>query len=225
MSDIAPEKKKKKKKKPRKLPRILSDREIELLYSVIPKKSFTGVRNRSAINLMLYGGMRVSEVCDLKISNFYWADPQKELDGRDNSTILILGKGDKERKIGIPKNIRADLGLWQELRPKEAEYFLCTHAGKRLTRNYLYAAIKRYVARALFKAPEIERESLNGLKNLHPHILRHTIATKMQLSGVPLTVIKEFLGHSSISTTMIYQHVSSSDVISAQNKFFEQNKQ
>lgn len=213
------------KKKKRRLPKILSDREIELLYSIIPKKSFTALRNKAAIDLMLYGGLRVSEACDLKNSSFYWADPQKEIDGRDNSTISIIGKGDKERKIGIPKNIRADLTNWREKQPKEAEFFLCTHLGKRLTRNYLYAALKRYTAKAVLKIPLTDQDSYSGLKYLHPHILRHTIATKMQLAGIPLPVIQAFLGHSSISTTMIYQHVAALDVIAAQNKFFGQSQQ
>jgi len=215
---------KKKKKRKSRLPKILTDAEIKLLFDTIPTRSFTAVRNRAAFDLMLYGGMRVSEVCDLKNSSFYWADPTKEIDGRENSTISIIGKGDKERKIGIPKNIRADLNKWREKQPKEAEFFVCTHLGKRITRNYLYAALKRYVARSLLKVADADKDSYAGLKSLHPHIFRHTIATKMQLAGIPLPVIQQFLGHSNITTTMIYQHVSAIDVISAQNKFFGQSQ-
>jgi len=214
----------KKKKRKSRLPKILTKLEIDLLFETIPVRSFTAIRNRAAFDLMLYGGMRVSEVCDLKTNSFYWADPQKELEGKDNSTILILGKGDKERKIGIPKNIRADLSKWLEKKPKEAEFFVCTHDGNRLTRNYLYAALKRYTAKALLKVAVADTDKYSGLKYLHPHTFRHTIATQMQESGVPVPVIMEFLGHSSISTTMIYTHVSASAVIAAQNKFFNMEK-
>lgn len=201
----------KRKKRPRKLPKILKDHEIDVLFDVIPNRSFTAQRNRAAFLMMVYGGLRVQEVCSLRPEDFYWAETSKD------STVFVKGKGENERTIGIPRLASEDLKKWMKKRP-ESEWFFCTHKGNQIHRNYFYAALKRYAKRALKKIPEAAQIQYHGLKIIHPHMLRHTIATKMiRETGNPW-IVRRFLGHVDVRTTMIYEHLDSSDVMDAMDR-------
>ncbi|HOL80630.1 MAG TPA: tyrosine-type recombinase/integrase [Ignavibacteriales bacterium] len=139
---------------------------------------------------LLYGcSLRVSEVCNLKISNF---DFNKKF-------IKITGKGNKTRIVPIGnKSLSILLEYFNNFRSNSNlnESFLINQKGKKLYPKFIYNIVRKYL-------------SLNtNLKKKSPHILRHSSATHMLDNGADLMAVKEILGHSKLSTTQIYTHVS-----------------
>lgn len=171
------------------IPNILSGEEIELLFQQPNQKSAIGSRNRAILEVLYSSGLRVSEVCSLKIYDV------------DDSFVRVMGKGRKERivPIGAPAVQAVDHYLLHHRgkynSEKEVTLFL-TKRGSPLDRIAIWRMIKRYARRA-------------GItKNIYPHTLRHSFATHLLDQGADLRVIQEMLGHANISSTDRYTQVS-----------------
>lgn len=151
----------------------------------------TCIRDIAVIELLFATGMRISELCSLKPEN---------IDLR-SSNILIYGKGSKERilQIGNPDVINA-LNLYQQTykdKISECGYFFVNRAGRKISDQSVRIMINKYV-------------SLAGVSiHITPHMFRHSFATLLLEQEVDIRYIQQMLGHSSISTTEIYTHVSS----------------
>lgn len=150
------------------------------------------LRDAAVIELLFATGIRISELCSLKIFNvdFY------------EKTILIYGKGAKERRIQIGNE--EVLAILQEYRndfKKEIEncqYFFVNQTGKPLSDQTVRRMINKYVSLAAIEL------------HITPHMFRHTFATSLLESDVDIRYIQEMLGHSSINITQIYTHVAMS---------------
>jgi integrase/recombinase XerC len=152
-------------------------------------------RDRLILELLYGAGLRVSELCGLDLD---------ALSG-GTETLLVLGKGRKERSVPLGRWIgeafQAYLALRDQLRhPKtraqDPRALLLGRQGKRLGVRQVQHLVRRYGALA------------SGRADLHPHVLRHMCATHMLEGGADLRVIQEFLGHQSLSTTQRYTHLS-----------------
>ncbi len=181
-------------KKNKKIPQFFYNKEIEELYKTIDLNDFLGERNLAIIE-MLYGlGLRVSELCNLDISDISF----------DTNVVLVRGKGNKERLVPINtyckeavlnyiSNTRKDLLM----KSKSNTYILfLNHRGKKLTTR----GIRDILTRLINKTSQIA--------NISPHMLRHTFATHLLNNGADIRSVQELLGHSQLSTTQIYTHVS-----------------
>lgn len=180
--------------RPRHLPDVLSDADIAAIQATFDR-SLPGPARNYVIVEVLYGcGLRVSELCNLKLSNIY----------ADEEMLQVVGKGDKER--WVPINSRA-LGLLLDylvsirshipVRPGEEKYVFLNLRGRHLSRVAVFQFVKEAVAAA-------------GIaKNVSPHSFRHSFATELVQNGADLRAVQEMLGHESISTTEIYTHLSS----------------
>ena len=183
----------------RKLPRFLSpDAAAEVM--AVPLTQVTGrevVHLRDALLLeLLYGsGLRVSELASLNVEQLSVAEAQ----------VRVLGKGRKERIVPLGSKSLAALEAYLPRRhelahPKTGHYdpaaLLLGQSGKRLTVRWLQALVQRFGALGA------------GRADLHPHALRHSCATHLLEGGADLRAIQEILGHSSLSTTQRYTHVS-----------------
>lgn len=175
-------------KQEQKLPEFLFVDEVETLFASIDKESVLGKRNLAMFEIIYASGLRVSEACNLELSDIDF----------DTRTLHVKGKGNKHRIVPFYKEAGDDLMDYiktarKELVNEDSEsiVFLNNH-GKRLTPRGVNYLLKKYY-------PE---------KNLHPHILRHSMATHLLDNGADLRIIQEFLGHSDISTTQIYTHVT-----------------
>lgn len=174
----------------RKLPSFLDWDELLRLLEA-PDESPLGLRDRALLELLYATGMRVSEIAELELAQIDW----------DEGEIRVLGKGSKERMVLMSDEARQHLQRYlDDARPalrsvETARLFLNRH-GKPLSARSIDRMLKRHALKA-------------GItKAISPHTLRHTFATHLLEGGADLRVVQELLGHSSLSTTQIYTHVS-----------------
>jgi integrase/recombinase XerD len=170
------------------LPRFLNEDEIDQLFATPDIASEEGVRDRAMLELMYAAGLRVSELVNLK---------QAEVDIQ-SGVINCHGKGSKERRVPVGKSaihwlqryltIKASYG-----RPAYPNLFL--QRGKPLTRQLAWSMIKSYAEQV-------------GLQHVSPHTLRHSFATHLLQHGADSRSVQALLGHSDISTTQIYTHIT-----------------
>ena len=179
-------------KKTKPLPVFLREDEMSRLLDEIPfEESFEGFRDRLILEMFYSTGIRLSELINIKIS-----DIEKK-----NRIIKIIGKGNKERYVFFSNECVNYLNAYLEdsrpyLNRKNSEYLFLNNTGDKLT-----AAGIQYIVKKILDS--------SGLSvKLTPHVLRHTFATHMLNEGANLMTVKELLGHSNISTTGIYTHVS-----------------
>lgn len=177
----------------RHIPDVLSYEEICSMINCIDLSQPFGHRNKAIIEIMYGCGLRVSEVTSLKISNIYIED----------EFIRIFGKGDKERLIPISQSIIKTLNLYidgerkfQNINPKHTDTLFINRRGSGLSRQMVFLIIKDLAEKAGIK------------KNIGPHTIRHSFATHLLEGGADLRAVQQMLGHSSISTTEIYTHIS-----------------
>ena len=177
----------------RHIPEVLSYEEIVKMIETIDLSQQFGHRNKAIIEVMYGCGLRVSEVISLNISDIYVKD----------EFVRIIGKGDKERLVPIGKKTLKELMLYtrgerlhQDIKPKFSDKVFISARGTSLTRQSVFLLVKSLAEKAGIK------------KTISPHTLRHSFATHLLEGGADLRAVQQMLGHSSISTTEIYTHVS-----------------
>jgi integrase/recombinase XerD len=184
------------------LPKFLTVGEVELLLRQPDEKDIHGLRDKAMLELLYATGLRVSELVRLKI---------KDLNLEDGF-LLCLGKGGKERIVPVGESaksaIRSYLGQARPLLLKEPNNFLfLTRRGSAFTRQGFWKLLKSYAKKA-----DLGRK-------ISPHILRHTFATHLLERGADLRSVQLMLGHSQITTTQIYTHVSRQQLRRVYDKF------
>lgn len=177
------------------LPDILSLEEIDALINAIDMSKGEGQRNRAIIETLYSCGLRVSELCNLLISNLYL----------EQGFIKVTGKGRKQRLVPISERAVSELQAWFadrnqiDIKKGEEDYvFVSLTRGKHLTRVMIFYVIKQLIA-------------VTGIKKqVSPHTFRHSFATHLLEGGANLRAIQAMLGHESIATTEIYTHLDKS---------------
>lgn len=179
-------------KKAQSLPAVLTVSEVDALLAVPDTNTPLGLRNRTMLEVMYATGLRVTELVNLKLDDLHL----------EIGLIQTLGKGDKERIIPIGDVAVKWLKRYlQESRPflgkqQQVDVIFLNDHGRKLTRQGVWKLIKQMVQRA-------------GItKDVSPHTLRHSFATHILENGADLRIVQELLGHSDISTTQIYTHIS-----------------
>jgi integrase/recombinase XerD len=175
------------------IPTVLSFPEIQTMLAAIDLSEPQGQRNRAMMETLYACGLRVSELCDLRLSNLF----------ADLGYLKVIGKGNKERIVPIGqealKHIQFYLDGTRRHLPKiesgHENYLFLNRRGKRLTRVMVFLIVK-------------ELAELAGVqKNVSPHTFRHSFATHLLEGGADLKAIQDMLGHESILTTEIYTHL------------------
>ena len=174
------------------LPEVLSVEEIDNLIAAIDLSKREGQRNRAIIETMYSCGLRVSEACNLKLSDLYLRE----------GFIKVEGKGSKQRLVPISERAIAEIMDYMTdraeipIKPGHEDYlFVSAHFKKRMSRITLFHIIKELAEQAGIK------------KTISPHTLRHSFATHLLEGGANLRVIQSMLGHEDIGTTEIYTHI------------------
>ena len=187
------------------LPDFLGLKEVDALLAAFARgKDPLIMRNRAILDLLYASGLRVSELCGLR------------MDGVDfkEGTVRVMGKRSRERLVPFGKSAWKSMGEYADKarasldKTGKAVHFFLSHTGNPLTRKRVWDIIKLAAKKAKID------------KNIYPHILRHSFATHLLHNGADLRVIQEMLGHSSVATTQIYTHTDLSREESIFKKFF-----
>lgn len=175
----------------KKLPKYLNFDEIEKLLNAFDNSNYINIRNSLIMELLYSTGIRVSEITNIKIKDI----------SLSNKSIKIIGKGNKERIVYFGNRCLNLINLYlkesySKLNIKNSEYFLLSKTGKKINDRTIRSIIDTAVKIANIKI------------KVSPHVLRHTFATHMLLSGADLRSVQELLGHENLSTTQIYTHLT-----------------
>lgn len=190
-------------KKKHSLPKSLSMAEVEQLLSAPDTKTDLGLRDRAILEVLYATGLRVTELITLTLTELHL----------DLGFIQTIGKGDKERIV--PLGEEATYWVQEYLatsRPSlsrgraHSPYLFLNFHGKGFSRQGIWKNLKILVREA----------GIN--KNVSPHMLRHSFATHILENGADLRIVQELLGHSDISTTQIYTHISKERMVESYRK-------
>jgi integrase/recombinase XerD len=181
------------------LPQFLSEPEIDRLLAAPDTATDEGIRDRALIELMYATGLRVSEACGLRLNDL---DIHAGL-------VLCQGKGSKQRRVPIGKSATHWVQQYLAVRRRlgsETKPELFLHRGRPLTRQTAWTIIKTHARRA-------------GMPDISPHTLRHSFATHLLQHGADSRSVQALLGHSDISTTQIYTHITDLQMRKAYDRF------
>ncbi|WP_058867503.1 site-specific tyrosine recombinase XerD [Chloracidobacterium thermophilum] len=173
------------------LPKFLTPEEVERLLQQADITTEAGARDRAMLELLYATGLRVSELCSLKLGDV----------NREAGYLVCLGKGSKERQVPIGRSALAALTRYLHFRAarpsgmEESPYLFITARGKPMTRQLCWKMVSEYGQRA-------------GLGAVTPHMIRHTFATHLLERGADLRSVQMLLGHADLTTTQIYTHVT-----------------
>ena len=175
--------------RPRKLPKVLTNDEQKALLKQCNKRYKSPLRNLCMLRLMLEAGLRAGEVVALKPDH---------LNMTTCKLMVWEGKGAKDRTLWINDDLRDLIGAWLEIRfATKEDWLFPTRTGGQLFTSYLREMVKRYAKQA--GIPEWEKVS--------PHTLRHSFGTDLYQETKNIRLVQKALGHTDLSTTMIYTHI------------------
>jgi len=187
----------------RSLPKVLSIEQIDTLLATIDKSTLPGKRDDALFELIYSCGLRISEACTLTVMNVHM----------DERLILVCGKGNKERIVPFGNRAYEKLNYYlTEVRPllvgkKNTSEVFVNYKGEPISRKGVWKRFK-------------ELEMMCGLE-VKVHTLRHSFATHLLAGGADLRSVQELLGHSDLSTTTIYTHITDGQLMEVHEKYFK----
>lgn len=177
-----------------KLPEVLTVEEIDRIIDMVDMSKNEGQRNRAILETLYSCGLRVSELCNLKLSDLYL----------DEGFIKVEGKGNKQRLVPISQRAIQEISRWLEdriggkIKEGYEDFVFLARWGKNISRIMVFHLIKELAEKAGIK------------KTISPHTFRHSFATHLLEGGANLRAIQAMMGHESIATTEIYTHIDRS---------------
>ncbi|NDY72091.1 site-specific tyrosine recombinase XerD [Desulfobacter hydrogenophilus] len=187
----------------RHLPGVISVNEVEALLNACDITTPKGQRNLAMMEIMYGAGLRVSELVFLKVVDV----------NLDAGLVRVMGKGAKERIVPIGSKAKDVVRIWLDqgrpttLKQLSSDFLFIARAGKPMTRQSFWKIIKKYALVAGIVRP------------VSPHTLRHSFATHLIEGGADLRSVQTMLGHSDISSTQIYTHISRDYLIKMHHEF------
>ena len=183
------------------LPDVLSEEDVAAIIESVDMSAWQGIRDKAVLELLYSCGLRVSEAVDMKISCLYF----------DEGFVRVIGKGDKERLVPLGEMAADALRAYLDVRPVPdsaavGDVLFLNRFARPLSRQTMFKMIKRQALAA-------------GVKStISPHTFRHSFATHLVENGADLRAVQEMLGHSSISTTQRYTHITTAQLIQTYNR-------
>lgn len=193
-------------RKGRKLPRFFYEKEMDQLFKAVQGSDILSLRNSALLELLYATGMRVSECANLTLSQLDF----------NNGIVLIHGKGDKDRYVPFGEYAQKALHKYLDNSRKQLmdkyqqqhDFVFVNNRGKQITSRGI-----EYILDQIIKKTSLTAD-------IHPHMIRHTFATHLLDNGADLRTVQEMLGHSSLSTTQIYTHVTMDHLQKDYKKYF-----
>jgi len=192
----------------RKLPDVLSLKEIDLLMDTIDLGNPQGQRNRAILETLYGSGIRVSELTQLSLSNLFFKEEM----------IRVTGKGNKQRLVPMGTHSKKYLNIYikqvrnhQKIDNNSLDIVFLNRNGRALTRQMIFTVIKRLVNKTGIQ------------KQIGPHSFRHSFATHLLENGADLRTIQVLMGHESITTTEVYTHLDSTHLKKVMESFHPRN--
>ena len=193
----------------RKLPDILSVKEIDKMLTSIDVSSPLNYRNLTILETLYGSGLRVSELIELKISDLHF----------DEGLVLITGKGNKQRLVPLGKISAQKLRVYIEkirvhlpVKKGHQDIVFLNKNGRQLTRAMIFTIVRRVA------------ENAGIQKKVSPHTFRHSFATHLLENGADLRSIQLMMGHENITTTEVYMHVDTQHLSKSLQAFHPRNK-
>ena len=187
----------------KKLPSVLGREQIEKLLTAPQPQDALCLRDIAILEMLYAAGLRATELADLQMHMLHF----------DLGVVRVMGKGSKERIVPVGAPALGALRRYiDRIRPRlmgvhgQGQWVFVSRTGQRITRVVVWQIVKRHADRV-------------GLRDVHPHTLRHCFATHLLAGGADLRVVQELLGHSSIQTTQIYTHIDRSRLKDVVTKF------
>ena len=190
------------------LPEVLTVEEIDRIIDMVDMSKNEGQRNRAMLETLYSCGLRVSELCNLKLSDLYF----------DEGFIKVEGKGSKQRLVPISQRAIQEIKWWLEdriggkIKEGYEDYVFLARWGKNISRIMVFHLIKELAEKAGIK------------KTISPHTFRHSFATHLLQNGADLRVIQQLLGHEDLATTEIYTHLNVQDLRQAVLQYHPANR-
>ena len=183
------------------LPVTLSTSEVEKLLTSFDEDRPIDIRNTAILEMLYSCGLRVSELVNLRCSDLFF----------DEGLIKVVGKGNKERFVPIGRigqeSVRRYLAIRAEGKKGFSDILFLNNRGTKLTRNMIFIIVRKGAENAGVK------------KTIGPHSLRHSCATHLVENGADISSVQQMLGHSSITTTERYLHISKKHLQQTIEKF------
>jgi integrase/recombinase XerD len=187
------------------LPKFLNQSEIETLLSQPDTSIEIGLRDRAILELMYASGLRVSEAVNLTM---------KEVD-LDLGILTTTGKGSKTRRVPVGSSavewLKSYLAVRRKKENLEVQNFFVTPLGRPINRQIIYNFIREYAEKC-------------GFQGVSPHTLRHSFATHLIQNSADIRSVQQMLGHSDISTTQIYTHITDAHLKRSYDQFHPRSK-
>jgi len=187
------------------LPKFLNQSEIEILLSQPDVSTEIGLRDRAILELMYASGLRVSEAVNVKLSDI----------DLDAGILTTTGKGRKTRRVPVGSSAVEWLKSYLTLRRKkeniEVQNLFVTPLGRPINRQIIYDFVREYAEKC-------------GLEGVSPHTLRHSFATHLIQNRADIRSVQQMLGHSDISTTQIYTHITDAHLKRSYDQFHPRSK-
>jgi len=185
------------------IPTFISEDEFLRILAAIPAEGSINYRNKLIFEMMFDNGLRISEVLSLNLNEIDFL----------SSTIRVNGKGSKQRIVLIGEYEKEMLNIYLNthrpniLKKTRSNLLFASSKGTIISREYIFRVLKKY-------------SKIAGIsRNVSPHVLRHSFATSMLENDADLRSIQVLLGHSDISTTQVYTHVSTKHLKEKYNEF------
>jgi integrase/recombinase XerC len=192
----------------RKIPQVLTEKEILEFLDALPEKKFLQLRNKALFEFLYATGLRISELTELKAADVHLGE----------RLVRVMGKGKKERLVPFHEQAAAVLSRYLQCLRSEFHY-----QGELIFVNSRGGGLsQRSVERIL---PQVYRQVSGSNRCVYPHLLRHSFATHLLQRGANLRVIQDLLGHANLATTEKYTTLNFGDLLKTYNKFHPRDNQ
>ena len=189
-------------KNEKKLPEILTEKEMLAFLDTLPEDNFLRLRNKAVFEFLYATGLRISELVNLKLTDINFRE----------GMLRVLGKGKKERIVPFNDHARAILLRYldqaRQRFKKPVDYIFLNARGNKITDRAIEQILQKTYG-----------EVMGSNKKVYPHLFRHSFATHLLQRGANLRVIQELLGHSNLSTTEKYTSLNYADLLNVYKKF------